>query len=49
MSTLRANDTDDDADVNYRYAEMPSEQKNKISHRYKALDKLRTFLQEQTA
>ncbi|KXN84055.1 Inosine triphosphate pyrophosphatase, partial [Leucoagaricus sp. SymC.cos] len=27
------------------YAEMPCEQKNKLSHRYKALDKLRQFLQ----
>ncbi|KAF9446042.1 Maf/Ham1 [Macrolepiota fuliginosa MF-IS2] len=27
------------------YAEMPYEQKNKLSHRYKALDKLRKFLQ----
>ncbi|KAF7763676.1 hypothetical protein Agabi119p4_8213 [Agaricus bisporus var. burnettii] len=27
------------------YAEMPSEQKNKLSHRYRALDKLRKFLQ----
>lgn len=27
------------------YAEMPADQKNKISHRYKALDKLRTYLQ----
>ncbi|KAJ7248878.1 inosine triphosphate pyrophosphatase-like protein [Mycena haematopus] len=26
------------------YAEMPSDQKNKISHRYKALEKLREFL-----
>ncbi|KAF9000297.1 inosine triphosphate pyrophosphatase-like protein [Cyathus striatus] len=30
------------------YAEMPSEEKNKISHRYKALDKLRTYLQAQS-
>ncbi|EAU84251.2 inosine triphosphate pyrophosphatase [Coprinopsis cinerea okayama7 len=27
------------------YAEMPPEEKNKISHRYRALDKLRDFLQ----
>ncbi|KAL7004777.1 nucleoside triphosphate pyrophosphohydrolase ham1 [Cystobasidiomycetes sp. EMM_F5] len=27
------------------YAEMPSEQKNTLSHRYKALDKLREYLQ----
>lgn len=27
------------------YAEMPSEQKNKISHRYRALEKLRAHLQ----
>ncbi|KAJ6605817.1 Ham1-like protein [Mycena sp. CBHHK59/15] len=27
-----------------RYAEMPSDQKNKISHRYKALEKLREYL-----
>ncbi|RDB19868.1 Inosine triphosphate pyrophosphatase [Hypsizygus marmoreus] len=27
------------------YAEMPSEQKNKLSHRYKALEKLRAYLQ----
>ncbi|TFK46950.1 Ham1-like protein [Heliocybe sulcata] len=27
------------------YAEMPSEEKNKISHRYRALDKLRAYLQ----
>ncbi|KDR84178.1 hypothetical protein GALMADRAFT_236872 [Galerina marginata CBS 339.88] len=27
------------------YAEMPSDQKNKISHRGKALEKLRTYLQ----
>ncbi|KAF7373488.1 Inosine triphosphate pyrophosphatase [Mycena sanguinolenta] len=26
------------------YAEMPSDQKNKLSHRYKALEKLREFL-----
>lgn len=31
-----------------RYAEMPAEQKNKMSHRYKALDKLRTYLQSQS-
>ncbi|KAK7462798.1 nucleoside triphosphate pyrophosphohydrolase ham1 [Stygiomarasmius scandens] len=29
------------------YAEMSSEQKNKLSHRYKALEKLRVFLQSQ--
>ncbi|KAJ7588573.1 inosine triphosphate pyrophosphatase-like protein [Mycena floridula] len=28
------------------YAEMPKEQKNKISHRYRALEKLRVFIQE---
>ncbi|THV04735.1 Maf/Ham1 [Dendrothele bispora CBS 962.96] len=28
------------------YAEMPIEQKNKLSHRYKALEKLRVFLQQ---
>ncbi|KAK1233256.1 nucleoside triphosphate pyrophosphohydrolase ham1 [Marasmius sp. AFHP31] len=28
------------------YAEMPCEQKNKLSHRYRALDKLRAYLQE---
>ena len=28
-----------------RYAEMPSDQKNKISHRGKALEKLRAYLQ----
>jgi len=27
------------------YAEMPKEQKNQLSHRYKALEKLRTYLQ----
>ncbi|KAF5391653.1 hypothetical protein D9757_002446 [Collybiopsis confluens] len=27
------------------YAEMPAEQKNKLSHRYKALEKLRVYLQ----
>ncbi|KAH0588184.1 hypothetical protein H2248_006899 [Termitomyces sp. 'cryptogamus'] len=27
------------------YAEMPSEQKNQLSHRYKALEKLRAYLQ----
>ncbi|KAK7047444.1 nucleoside triphosphate pyrophosphohydrolase ham1 [Paramarasmius palmivorus] len=27
------------------YAEMPSDQKNKLSHRYKALEKLRKYLQ----
>ncbi|GLB34282.1 putative pyrophosphatase that hydrolyzes non-canonical purine nucleotides such as inosine triphosphate (ITP), deoxyinosine triphosphate (dITP) or xanthosine 5'-triphosphate (XTP) to their respective monophosphate derivatives [Lyophyllum shimeji] len=27
------------------YAEMPAEQKNKLSHRYKALEKLRAYLQ----
>ncbi|THU91054.1 Ham1-like protein [Dendrothele bispora CBS 962.96] len=27
------------------YAEMPSEQKNKLSHRYRALEKLRRYLQ----
>ncbi|KAG6867673.1 hypothetical protein C0993_012538 [Termitomyces sp. T159_Od127] len=27
------------------YAEMPPEQKNKLSHRYKALEKLRAYLQ----
>ncbi|KJA25507.1 hypothetical protein HYPSUDRAFT_37497 [Hypholoma sublateritium FD-334 SS-4] len=32
-------------DTGLTYAEMPSEQKNKISHRYKALDKLRAYLQ----
>jgi inosine triphosphate pyrophosphatase len=26
------------------YAEMPDDQKNKLSHRYKALEKLRTYL-----
>ncbi|KAF5330556.1 hypothetical protein D9619_005317 [Psilocybe cf. subviscida] len=31
------------------YAEMPSEQKNLMSHRYKALDKLRTYLQSQSS
>jgi inosine triphosphate pyrophosphatase len=30
-----------------RYAEMDGVEKNKISHRYRALDKLRTFLLEQ--
>jgi len=29
------------------YAEMRPEDKNKISHRYRALDKLRAYLQEQ--
>ncbi|KAF9057511.1 inosine triphosphate pyrophosphatase-like protein [Panaeolus papilionaceus] len=29
------------------YAEMPDDQKNKLSHRYKALEKLRAFLQDQ--
>ncbi|KAH6914653.1 inosine triphosphate pyrophosphatase [Coprinopsis sp. MPI-PUGE-AT-0042] len=31
------------------YAEMPVEQKNSISHRYKALAKLREYLQEKVA
>jgi len=30
------------------YAEMPKEQKNKISHRGKALDKLKAWLKENT-
>lgn len=30
-----------------RYAEMDAADKNKISHRYRALDKLRKFLLEQ--
>ncbi|KAF8076895.1 inosine triphosphate pyrophosphatase-like protein [Lyophyllum atratum] len=29
----------------FTYAEMPSEEKNKMSHRYKALEKLRAYLQ----
>ncbi|TRM67468.1 inosine triphosphate pyrophosphatase-like protein [Schizophyllum amplum] len=29
------------------YAEMPKDEKNKISHRYRALEKLRAFLQNQ--
>ncbi|KII94718.1 hypothetical protein PLICRDRAFT_169446 [Plicaturopsis crispa FD-325 SS-3] len=33
-------------DTGKTYAEMPSEQKNKISHRYRALDKLRQHLRE---
>lgn len=31
------------------YAELPKEEKNKISHRYKALDKLRTYFIEKCA
>ncbi|CAK1603413.1 unnamed protein product [Parnassius mnemosyne] len=31
---------------NLTYAELPKEEKNKISHRYKALNKLKTFLVE---
>ena len=31
------------------YAEMPSENKNKISHRFRALDQLRTHLLQATA
>ncbi|TFK28956.1 inosine triphosphate pyrophosphatase [Coprinopsis marcescibilis] len=31
------------------YAEIPADEKNKISHRYKALDKLRTFLQSRAS
>ncbi|RXW25472.1 hypothetical protein EST38_g402 [Candolleomyces aberdarensis] len=34
--------------VGQTYAEMDPIEKNKISHRYKALDKLRTFLQSQS-
>ncbi|XP_013200583.1 inosine triphosphate pyrophosphatase [Amyelois transitella] len=30
------------------YAELPKEEKNKISHRYKALDKLRTYFIEKS-
>jgi inosine triphosphate pyrophosphatase len=30
------------------YAEMPKEEKNKISHRGKALDKLKAWLKENT-
>lgn len=30
------------------YAEMPKEEKNKISHRYRALDKLRTYFNQKT-
>lgn len=39
-------DADADADVPSvnRYAEMTSEEKNGLSHRYKALDKLREYL-----
>jgi inosine triphosphate pyrophosphatase len=29
------------------YAEMDGEEKNKISHRYRALEKLRVYLQQQ--
>lgn len=31
--------------TDYSYAEMDKETKNKISHRYRALDKLRAHLQ----
>ncbi|KAK7453560.1 nucleoside triphosphate pyrophosphohydrolase ham1, variant 2 [Stygiomarasmius scandens] len=31
------------------YAEMPPEQKNKLSHRYRALEKLRQYLQSQNS
>lgn len=31
-------------DTSNRYAEMSKEEKNVISHRYRALDKLRTYL-----
>ena len=31
--------------IYYRYAEMPSDIKNKISHRGKALEKLKAYLQ----
>lgn len=31
------------------YAEMTKEEKNQLSHRYKALDKLRSWLQEMEA
>ena len=31
------------------YAEMTKEEKNQLSHRYKALDKLRDWLQEMKA
>ncbi|KAJ3988337.1 inosine triphosphate pyrophosphatase-like protein [Lentinula detonsa] len=32
-------------DTDLTYAEMPPEQKNRISHRYKALEKLRLYIQ----
>lgn len=32
--------------VVYRYAEMPKEEKNKISHRYKALEMVKTHFAE---
>ena len=31
-------------DLSTRYAEMPEDQKNNLSHRYKALEKLRAYL-----
>ncbi|KAJ3088892.1 nucleoside triphosphate pyrophosphohydrolase ham1, partial [Quaeritorhiza haematococci] len=31
------------------YAEMPKEEKNRISHRYRALEKLRSFLKDEAA
>ena len=31
--------------LTYRYAEMTEEEKNKISHRYRAVEKLKAYLE----